>query len=100
MRNAGTDREKFVVHENKFHQIIAAASGSRVLSALANMVRNAGSAGEHSIDPKDSAKLQEHIYRGIKERDPGAAGTAMREYLLRTQKAADQEIEEDAGAAS
>ena len=87
MRHAGTDPEKFIVHENKFHQIIAAASGSRVLSALANMVERAGSAGKHTIDAKDKVKLQEDIYRAIKERDPVTARAAMREYLLRTQKA-------------
>ena len=88
---------QYLVHDMRFHQIIAAASGNRILTSLMNMVATilfeARSKTVHrALDLKESAEQHHQIYRAIRARDAEAARQAMRLHLVETQKA--QRLEE------
>ena len=94
--------EQFLIHDMNFHQMIAAASGNRILTALMNMVATIlfdarRKTVRRAHDLKESAEMHRHIYRAIRDRNPEAARQAMREHLMRAQKA--QEEEESANLA-
>src|ERR1044071_4129710 len=85
------DPEQFLVHDVRFHQTIAAASGNRILTSLMNMVATILydtriKTVKRATDLKESAEMHRHIYRAIRERDPEAAREAMREHLVVAQK--------------
>ena len=84
--------EEFLIHDMRFHQFVAAASGNRILTALMNMVATILSdARKRTVnsakDLKESAEMHRQIYRAIKDRDPVRACDAMRDHLVRAQKA-------------
>jgi GntR family transcriptional repressor for pyruvate dehydrogenase complex len=89
--------EQYLVHDMKFHQTIAAASGNRILTSLMNMIAtilfDARSKTVHrALDLKQSAEQHHNIYRAMREGDPAAARQAMHVHLIETQKA--QRLEE------
>lgn len=91
------DPGQYLVHDMKFHQTIAAASGNRILTSLMNMVAtilfDARSKTVHrALDLKESAEQHHNIYRAMRERNPEAARQAMHDHLTETQKA--QRLEE------
>jgi len=91
--------EQYLVHDMRFHQTIAAASGNRILTALMNMVATIlfdvrRKTVNRAHDLKESAQMHRQIYRAIRERNPEAARNAMRDHLMLAQKA--QESEEQA----
>jgi GntR family transcriptional repressor for pyruvate dehydrogenase complex len=93
------DPEQFLVHDVRFHQTIAAASGNRILTSLMNMVATILydtriKTVKRATDLKESAEMHRHIYRAIRERDPVAAREAMREHLVVAQKGWEAEKEE------
>jgi GntR family transcriptional regulator, transcriptional repressor for pyruvate dehydrogenase complex len=88
--------EQFLVHDMRFHQSVAAASGNRILTALMNMVATIlfevrSKTVKRAKDLKESAEMHRHIYRAIREHNPEAARNAMREHLVRAQKAQETE---------
>jgi GntR family transcriptional repressor for pyruvate dehydrogenase complex len=88
--------EQFLVHDMRFHQSVAAASGNRILTALMNMVATIlfevrSKTVKRAKDLKESAEMHRHIYRAIRERNPEAARNAMREHLVLAQKAQETE---------
>ena len=92
--------EQYLVHDMRFHQTIAAASGNRILTALMNMI--ASILFEHrsitvhqAKDLSDSAKEHDDIYRAIREHDPDAARRAMREHLTGAQFTRYSQVSED-----
>jgi GntR family transcriptional repressor for pyruvate dehydrogenase complex len=90
--------EQFLVHDMKFHQTVAAASGNRILTALMNMVATIlfdarSKTVRRAKDLKESAEMHRKIYRAIRDRNPESARNAMRDHLMLAQKA--QESEED-----
>src|SRR5688500_3549365 len=90
--------EQFLVHDMRFHQMVAAASGNRILTALMNMVATIlfevrSKTVKRARDLKESAEMHRQIYRAIRERDAEAARNAMRDHLILAQQA--QESEED-----
>jgi GntR family transcriptional regulator, transcriptional repressor for pyruvate dehydrogenase complex len=92
--------EQYLVHDMRFHQMIAAASGNRILTALMNMVATIlldarSKTVKHAKDLKESAEMHREVYRAIRERNPEAARIAMRDHLILAQKAQESE-EEDA----
>ncbi|HMQ02941.1 MAG TPA: FadR/GntR family transcriptional regulator [Pyrinomonadaceae bacterium] len=92
MYAALNDPEQYLVHDMRFHQTIAAASGNRILTALMNMVAatlfEARSKTVHrALDLKESAEQHHNIYRALREHDPEAARRAMHDHLIETQKA-------------
>lgn len=100
-----TDPEQYLVHDMRFHQTVAAASGNRILTALMNMVAailfEARSKTVHrALDLKQSAEQHHNIYRALRERDPEAARKAMRDHLTETQKAQRLEAQNSANGTS
>jgi GntR family transcriptional repressor for pyruvate dehydrogenase complex len=86
------DPEQYLVHDMRFHQLIAAASGNRILTSLMNMIAKIlfdtrRKTVKNATDLKDSVTQHQNVYRAIRERSPEAARTAMREHLLETQRA-------------
>lgn len=89
--------EEYLVHDMRFHQTIAAASGNRILTALMNMVatilfETRSKTVHRALDLKESADMHRQIYRCIRDRNPEAARNAMREHLLHTKKAQESEL--------
>jgi GntR family transcriptional regulator, transcriptional repressor for pyruvate dehydrogenase complex len=92
--------EQFLIHDMRFHQSVAAASGNRILTALMNMVATIlfevrSKTVKRAKDLKESAEMHRHIYRAIRERNSEAARNAMREHLVRAQKAQETEDTEE-----
>jgi GntR family transcriptional repressor for pyruvate dehydrogenase complex len=94
------DPEQFLVHDMRFHQTVAAASGNRILTSLMNMVATIlfdvrSKTVKRAKDLKESAEMHRTIYRAIRKRNVEAASEAMRDHLLLAQKAqASEEIED------
>ena len=82
--------EQFFMHDKRFHQMVAAASGNRILTSLMNMVAMILDVGreavKHARDLKESAEMQRHVYRSIRDRNSAAARDAMRDHLVWAQK--------------
>jgi len=98
------DPEQFLIHDMRFHQTVAAASGNRILTSLMNMVATIlfdvrRKTVKRARDLKESAEMHRQIYRAIRERNPEAASNAMRDHLMLAQKAQESEEAEDAAAA-
>ena len=92
------DPEQYLVHDMRFHQIIAAASQNRILTALMNMVATIlfeyrSKTVKRATDLKESAEQHRNIYRAMRDHSPEAARNAMRDHLLETQKAQRMEVE-------
>jgi GntR family transcriptional repressor for pyruvate dehydrogenase complex len=90
--------EQYLIHDMQFHQIIAAASGNRILTALMNMVatvlfENRSKTVKFALDLKDSAEQHRQIYRSIREHSVEKAREAMRFHLMSTQKSQAKESE-------
>jgi GntR family transcriptional repressor for pyruvate dehydrogenase complex len=86
------DPEQFLIHDVRFHQTVASASGNRILTSLMNMVATILfdtriKTVKRATDLKESAEMHRHVYRSIRERDPEGARAAMREHLERAQRA-------------
>ncbi|HXF43016.1 MAG TPA: FadR/GntR family transcriptional regulator [Pyrinomonadaceae bacterium] len=89
--------EQYLVHDMRFHQTIAAASGNRILTSLMNMIAallydSRSKTVHRALDLKDSAEQHHNIYRAIRNRNAEAAEKAMHDHLTQTQKA--QALEE------
>ena len=71
------DPEQFLVHDMRFHQAVAAASGNRILTSLMNMVATIlfdvrRKTVDRAKDLKESAEMHRHVYRAIRDRSPGS----------------------------
>src|SRR5258705_2294096 len=93
------DPEQFLVHDMRFHQTVAAASGNRILTSLMNMVATIlfdvrSKTVKRAKDLKESAEMHRHVYRAIRQRSPEAARNAMRDHLMLAQKAQESERDE------
>ncbi len=91
--------EQYLVHDMRFHQIVAAASGNRILTSLMNMIakilfESRSKTVHRALDLKDSAEQHREIYRAIRARNPEDARQAMRHHLTAAQKAQKMEITE------
>src|SRR5262249_21329791 len=89
--------EQFLVHDMRFHQTIAVASGNRILTALMNMVATIpfdvrSKTVKRAKDLKESAEMHRQIYRAIRDHNPEAARIAMRDHLVLAQKAQEAEV--------
>jgi GntR family transcriptional regulator, transcriptional repressor for pyruvate dehydrogenase complex len=96
--------EQYLLHDMRFHQMIAAASGNGILTALMNMVATIlydvrRKTVNRAHDLKESAEMHRQIYRAIRDRKPEDARLAMRDHLLLAQKAQESE-EADSDQAS
>jgi GntR family transcriptional repressor for pyruvate dehydrogenase complex len=76
------DPEQFLVHDMRFHQTVAAASGNRILTSLMNMVATIlfdvrRKTVKRAKDLKESAEMHRQIYRAIRGRNPEGARAAI-----------------------
>lgn len=98
--------EQYLVHDMRFHQTIAVASGNRILTALMNMVATTlldvrSKTVKRAKDLKESAEMHHQIYRAIRDRSPEAARNAMYDHLILAKKAQEsEEIEPLTGSTS
>ncbi|MEO5858560.1 MAG: FadR/GntR family transcriptional regulator [Pyrinomonadaceae bacterium] len=93
-----SEPEQYLVHDMRFHQIVAAASGNRILTSLMNMVATIlfeyrSKTVKRATDLKESAEQHHNIYRALRDHDPEAAEKAMHDHLVETQKAQRMEVE-------
>jgi GntR family transcriptional repressor for pyruvate dehydrogenase complex len=80
----------FLVHDIRFHRVVADASGNPIIAALVEMVsalyydRRRETAGQASDrDLREAAELHRRIYQAIRARNSEAARNAMNEHLRR-----------------
>ncbi len=90
--------EQYLVHDMRFHQIVAAASGNRILTSLMNMVatilfEHRSKTVKSATDLKQSAEQHHNIYRALRDHDAEAAEKAMCDHLIETQKVQRSEAE-------
>jgi GntR family transcriptional repressor for pyruvate dehydrogenase complex len=93
------DPEQFLVHDMRFHQMVAASSGNRILTALMNMVATVlfdvrRKTVNRARDLKESAEMHRQIYRAIRDRNSDDARNAMRDHLMLAQRAQESEEKE------
>ncbi len=93
------DPEQYLIHDMRFHQVIAAASQNRILTALMNMVstilfERRRKTVKRAKDLKDSAEQHHLIFKAMRERSTENARQAMYQHLTATQKAQRLELEE------
>ena len=94
--------EQYLVHDMNFHQLVATASGNRILTSLMNMVTTIlfdvrSKTVKRAKDLKESAEMHRLIYRAIRDKNVEGARNAMREHLLSAQAAQAREIENGNG---
>ncbi len=93
------DPEQYLVHDRRFHQIIAAASQNRILTALTNMVstilfERRRMMVKQAKDLKDSAERHHLIFKAMRARSAENARQAMSEHLTATRQAQRIETEQ------
>jgi GntR family transcriptional regulator, transcriptional repressor for pyruvate dehydrogenase complex len=86
------DPQQFLVHDVAFHRAVASASGNMTLATLVEMVstvlyerRRETIARAHDFN--EAVKWHRLIYRAIRARKPEEAREAMREHIMRAQRA-------------
>ena len=92
--------EQYLVHDMRFHQIVAAASGNRILTSLMNMVATIlfeyrSKTVKRATDLKQSAEQHHNIYRALRDRNSESAEQAMHDHLIETQRAQRLEVGEN-----
>lgn len=92
MFGALKDPQQFLVHDIGFHRAVAAASGNPTLATLVEMVsailyerRRETIARAH--DFAEAVELHRLVYKAIRARKPDEAREAMREHIVRAQRA-------------
>jgi len=86
------DPQQYLVHDICFHRAVAAASNNPTLFTLVEMVsavmyERRRETIERAHDFSESLELHQQIYRAIRGRQPEEARVAMREHILRAQRA-------------
>ena len=92
MFGALKDPQQFLVHDIAFHRAVAAASGNPTLATLVQMVsailyqrRRETIARAHDFN--EALELHRLVYRAIRAHKPDEAREAMREHIVRAQRA-------------
>jgi Transcriptional regulators len=86
------DPQQFLVHDVAFHRAVASASGNPTLATLVEMVstvlyerRRETIARAHDFN--EALELHRQVYRAIRSRQPDEARAAMRDHIIRAQRA-------------
>ena len=84
--------QEYLVHDIRFHRAIAQASGNPTLATVVEMVsavmyERRRDTIERAHDFTESLELHQQVYRAIRARQPDEARAAMREHIVRAQKA-------------
>ena len=86
------DPQQFLVHDIAFHRAVASASGNPTLATLVEMVSAILYARrrdtiERAHDFNEALELHRQVYRAIRSHKPAEAREAMREHIVRAQRA-------------
>ena len=86
------DPQQFLVHDVAFHRAVAEASGNPTLATLVQMVsailyERRRETIERAHDFNEALELHRRIYRAIRARKPDEAREAMRDHIVRAQRA-------------
>lgn len=86
------DPQQFLVHDMAFHRAVASASGNPTLATLVEMVsvilyERRRDTIERAHDFNEALDLHRRVYRAIRNHKPEEAREAMREHIVRAQKA-------------
>jgi GntR family transcriptional repressor for pyruvate dehydrogenase complex len=86
------DPQQFLVHDMAFHRAVAAASGNPTLATLVEMVsailyERRRTTIERAHDFNEALEMHRKIYKAIRSHQPDAAREAMREHIVRAQRA-------------
>jgi len=90
------DPIEYLIHDVRFHRVIAQASGNPILAALMEPITAAlyderRKTAERSSDLRQSAELHREIYRAIRSRSSSDARSVMERHLSMAQSAQDLE---------
>jgi GntR family transcriptional regulator, transcriptional repressor for pyruvate dehydrogenase complex len=88
---------EYLIHDVRFHRVIAQASGNPILAALMETITSAlygerRKTAERSRDLKESADLHREIFRAIRSRNAAEARAVMERHLTAAQSAQDLEL--------
>ncbi|HEX4064876.1 MAG TPA: FadR/GntR family transcriptional regulator [Acidobacteriaceae bacterium] len=91
---------EYLIHDVRFHRVIAQASGNPILAALMETITSAlyderRKTAERSRDLRQSADLHREIYRAIRSRNAAEARAVMERHLTMAQSAQDLEASHD-----
>jgi GntR family transcriptional repressor for pyruvate dehydrogenase complex len=83
---------EYLIHDVRFHRVIAQASGNAILAALMESVTEAlyddrRKTAQRSLDLRQSAELHREIYRAIRSRNSSEARSVMERHLSMAQTA-------------
>jgi GntR family transcriptional regulator, transcriptional repressor for pyruvate dehydrogenase complex len=86
------DPQEYLVHDIRFHRAVAEASNNPTLATLVEMVsavmyERRRETIERAHDFSESLELHQQVYRAIRARQPEEARSAMREHIIRAQRA-------------
>src|SRR6266567_4491487 len=92
MYAALNDPQEYLVHDIRFHRAVAAASGNPTLATLVEMVsailyERRRETIERAHDFNEALELHRRIFRAIRTHKPEEAREAMREHIVRAQRA-------------
>jgi GntR family transcriptional repressor for pyruvate dehydrogenase complex len=97
------DPQAYLIHDVRFHRVIAAAAGNPILAALMETITAAlydirRRTAEFGTDRRQSAEMHSEIFRAIRSRDADQAREAMDQHLkqARDAQAAEPKLEEAA----
>jgi GntR family transcriptional repressor for pyruvate dehydrogenase complex len=84
--------QQFLVHDIGFHRAVAAACGNPTLATLVEMVsailyERRRDTIDRAHDFNEALELHRRVYRAIRARKPDEAREAMREHIVRAQRA-------------
>jgi GntR family transcriptional repressor for pyruvate dehydrogenase complex len=90
------DPMEYLIHDVRFHRVIAQASGNPILAALMEPITAAlyderRKTAERSSDLRQSAELHREIYRAIRSRSSSDARSVMERHLSMAESAQDLE---------
>ena len=81
---------EYLIHDIRFHRVIAQASGNPILATLMETITSAlyderRRTAERSRDLKESAEFHRAIYRSIRSRNAAEARSVMKRHLAMAQ---------------
>ncbi len=87
-----SDPQEYLVHDIRFHRAVAEASGNPTLATLVEMVsavmyERRRETIDRAHDFSESLEFHQQVYRAIRARQPDEARAAMREHIVRAQRA-------------
>ncbi len=88
---------EYLIHDIRYHRLIAQASGNPILAALMETITSAlydqrRRTAERSRNLREAVESHQEIYRAIRSRNPAEARSLMERHLTMAQSAQDLEV--------